>query len=85
MSAWRARLALVDCYRELVKRNPIHRVLRNFWFFIYAFVGIQMGWVLRPFVGHPELPAQFFRDDVRNAYVRIVEILVAVLKNCVDG
>ena len=79
LAAWRARLALVDCYRDLVKRNPIHRVLRNFWFFIYAFVGIQMGWVLRPFVGHPDLPAQFFRDDVRNAYVRIVDVLGMIL------
>ena len=26
------------------------------WLGVYAFVGIQMGWVLRPFVGQPDRP-----------------------------
>jgi hypothetical protein len=31
------------------------------WFAIYALVGCQMGWILRPFVGTPELGFQLFR------------------------
>ena len=33
------------------------------WVGIYAFVGIQLGWTLRPFLGAPGEPARFFRGD----------------------
>lgn len=56
-------------YRGLVARNPRHRVLLRIWLVIYLFVGVQMAWVLRPFVGSPDLPVQFFRADAwGNAY-----------------
>ncbi len=39
------------------------------WIVIYVFVGIQMGWVLRPFIGDPRTPVQFFREGSwSNAY-----------------
>jgi hypothetical protein len=41
-------------YAPLVARNPRHRLLLRTWIVIYAFVGVQMAWVLRPFVGDPE-------------------------------
>jgi hypothetical protein len=40
-----------------------------------GFVGIQMGWDLRPFVGHPQMEIQFFRDHIGNAYMEVVGIL----------
>jgi hypothetical protein len=47
---------------------------------IYAFVGIQMGWVLRPFVGNPSEPASFFRADAwGNAYLVILQLLQSKL------
>ena len=30
------------------------------WMVIYVFVGIQMGWVLRPFIGNPRLRCSSF-------------------------
>jgi hypothetical protein len=61
-------------YQPLIARNPRHRILLRFWLVIYIFVGIQMGWVLRPFVGHPEMPVQFFRADAwGNAYIAVFE------------
>lgn len=48
-----AQFSLRRWYRPLVARNPRHRTLLRAWLLIYAFVGIQMGWTLRPFVGHP--------------------------------
>ncbi len=63
-------------YQPLIKRNPRHRMLLRVWLVIYAFVGIQMAWVLRPFIGNPAGPTQFFRQDAwGNAYVRLVHIL----------
>jgi hypothetical protein len=35
-----------------------------------------MAWVLRPFVGDPDLPTQFFRQDSwSNAYVVIARMI----------
>jgi hypothetical protein len=31
------------------------------WLLIYGVVGTQMGWVLRPFIGNPDLPFTWFR------------------------
>ncbi len=59
-------------YQPLVERDPRHRTLLRIWLIIFAFVGIQMGWVLRPFIGHPDAPTEFFRDQAwGNAYIEI--------------
>ena len=69
-------------YRPLVARNPVHRVLLRVWLVVYAFVGIQMGWMLRPFVGDPGSPVRFFREDVLgNAYVVIAQLVWQVLRS----
>jgi hypothetical protein len=67
-------------YEPLIARNPRHRMLLRAWLVIYAFVGIQMAWVLRPFIGNPAGPTQFFRQDAwGNAYVRLAHILLTFL------
>ena len=48
------------------------------WLFVYAFVGIQMGWTLRPFIGQPGSPEQFFRDGAwGNAYIELARTSAA--------
>jgi hypothetical protein len=67
-------------YVPLIARNPRHRVMLRAWFAMYAFVGIQMGWVLRPFIGQPGRPVTFFREDAwSNAYVFVFETVWAVI------
>lgn len=62
-------------YRELIARNPAHRVMLRAWLVVYVFVGIQMGWVLRPFIGDPVRSVQFFREDSwSNAYIAVLNI-----------
>jgi hypothetical protein len=62
-------------YAPLIARNPKHRWMLWTWLVLYAFVGIQMAWMLRPFVGDPNLPVQFFRDQRwENAYVQVFRI-----------
>ncbi len=43
-----------------------------FWIWIYAFVGSQLGWILRPFFGHPNLPFEIFRHIGGNVYLDIL-------------
>ncbi len=71
-----AQRPLRERYRSLVKRNPRHGTMLKVWLVAYAFVGIQMGWVLRPFIGKPGAPAQFFRDEKwDNAYVIVARMI----------
>jgi hypothetical protein len=67
-------------YRPLIQRHRAHRWMLRTWIVIYVFVGIQMGWVLRPFIGNPGAPVQFFREDSwSNAYVVVAEMIWRVL------
>lgn len=51
---------------------PEQRVFRV-WLLIYAVVGAQMGWILRPFIGHPGLPFQLFRSRESNFFQAVLE------------
>jgi len=42
------------------------------WVMVFGLVGAQMGWVLRPFIGSPELPFQFFRARESNFFEAVV-------------
>jgi len=65
-----AQILLRRFYGPLIRKNSRHRVLLAVWLIVYAFVAIQMAWVLRPFIGDPNQPPQFLRPDVfsENAY-----------------
>lgn len=71
------QLVMLRYYRVLVRRSRRHLLTLALWMVLYAFVGIQMGWILRPFVGSPGMPVSFFREQAfTNAYVVIVELVV---------
>jgi hypothetical protein len=64
-------------YRPLIAANPRHRAPRALWLLLYWFVTIQLAWVLRPFIGAPDLPPSFFREDAwTNAYVGIANSIL---------
>lgn len=45
-----------------------------------CFVGVQMGWTLRPFVGSPGIPGAFFREDsYTNAYVAVARVVLGAV------
>jgi len=51
------------------------RTTFRIWLVIYGLVGAQMGWVLRPFVGAPDLPFQWFRAREANIFVDIIRTI----------
>jgi hypothetical protein len=68
-------------YRPLIARDRRHRLLLMLWGCVYSFVGVQMGWVLRPFVGEPNKPVRFFREDAwGNAYVMVANLVQHVIR-----
>ncbi len=75
-----AQLLLRRLCRPLMQRDPRHRKLLWGWLVVYAFIGIQLGWVLRPFVGSPNNPTAFFRaDSLSNAYEALLHTVWRVL------
>jgi hypothetical protein len=49
------------------------------WVFLFALVGAQMGWVMRPFIGTPELPFSWFRERESNFFAAVLGALRKVL------
>ena len=48
------------------------------WVILFGLVGAQMGWVLRPFVGDPDLPFQWFRFRESNFFQGVWHALVGI-------
>jgi len=73
---------LRDHYRLLIESDPRHRWMFWLWLAIYVFVAIQMSWVLRPFVGDPNAPVEFFRREKwGNAYLVVGRLIYDALVN----
>jgi hypothetical protein len=45
------------------------------WVIVFALVGAQMGWVLRPFIGHPSLPFVLFRGREFNFFQGVLRMI----------
>ena len=76
VASFSAQWILRSHYGPLIRKNSHHRWMLRAWLVVYAFVGIQMGWVLRPFIGDPAQPVQFFRPEAwGNAYVVVSKLL----------
>ena len=49
------------------------------WLFLFSFVGSQLAWTLRPFVGTPEEPFALFREIESNFYIQVIYIIGKIL------
>ena len=78
--------SLSRSYAPLVAVNPRHRIAKRAWLILYAFVSIQLAWVLRPFIGFAGLPTRFFRESAwDNAYVVVLRTLWDLLSTSLSG
>lgn len=50
------------------------------WVILYGAVGAQMGWLLRPFIGHPDAPFMIFRPRVDNFFTGVGQNIMEMLK-----
>ena len=63
-------------YRPLIAKNHRHRRVLWGWLMVYMLVGIQMAWLLRPFVGSPMSEVRFLRPDPwDNAYEFVARLV----------
>ncbi|MGL5808158.1 MAG: actin-binding WH2 domain-containing protein [Xenococcaceae cyanobacterium] len=56
-----------------------HNSIIKAWLFLYAFVGSQLAWTLRPFFSRPDEPFAFFREIESNFYIEVIKIIGQVL------
>ena len=63
----------------LPPRKTMARRVFQVWVLLYALVGAQMGWVLRPFVGAPSLKFQLFRPREGNIFLAVLRTLAKLL------
>ena len=68
-------LVSVSSKQGAVARRNVVRL----WILVYAFVGSQMAWTLRPFVGAPGLEFELFRQLGGNFYANIFASIGEVL------
>jgi hypothetical protein len=47
---------------------------------LFALVGSQMGWVLRPFIGQPNVPFTFFRERHANFFAGVWKHLINLFR-----
>lgn len=55
------------------------RTVFRVWIVVFGLVGAQMGWVLRPFIGNPDLPFSWFRARESNIFQAILDALGRLL------
>ena len=68
-------------FRPLVRADRRCRIGLVLWLVLYVFVGVQLAWVLRPFIGNPAMPVTFLREDAwGNAYVEVARVLRKILE-----
>jgi hypothetical protein len=48
------------------------RNIFQIWLLIYSLVGAQMGWLLRPFIGSPDMPFTWFRPREGNFFQAVM-------------
>lgn len=66
----------------LDKYGQTHRKAKSvvrIWTLVFALVGAQMSWVLRPFIGSPNLPFEWFRDRESNFFLAVIRAIQVLL------
>ncbi len=60
---------------EQPRPEPSSRAVFAIWIILYGLVGAQMGWILRPFIGNPDLAFQWFRPRTGNFFASLLHHL----------
>jgi hypothetical protein len=69
--------ALEAIQGQLLARHV--KLVFSCWIVVFGLVGSQMGWVLRPFIGDPHRPFQWFRERESNFFEAVWFTLVDLL------
>lgn len=54
------------------------KLIFRIWIVAFCLVGSQLGWVLRPFIGNPDLAFSWFRPRESNIFLALIDILLGL-------
>ena len=54
------------------------KTIFRLWMVVFGLVGAQMGWVLRPFIGNPNVPFTWFRGRESNFFEAVLHTLASL-------
>ncbi len=57
------------------------KVVFGCWVVVFGLVGAQMGWVLRPFIGNPNQPFEWFRARESNFFEAVFQALASLFSS----
>jgi len=67
---------VLEALKRVFEANKIYPkvglTVFKIWVIIFAFVGIQLSWNMRPFIGSKELPFEIFRSETRGNFYTTV-------------
>lgn len=73
---WSMRIVVETLKMACEKKNIYPKIgltIFRVWLFILAFVGIQLSWNLRPFIGTKDMPFEIFRENTQtNIYATLI-------------
>lgn len=61
-------------YATTGKARSVFRV----WVIVFSLVGAQMSWVLRPFIGKPDMPFAWFRARESNFFLDVLDAIASL-------
>jgi len=64
-----------DVPSAVARRPRPASIVFQIWMVVFAVVGAQMSWVLRPFIGDPDLPFQWFRQRDSNFFIDVMRAI----------
>ncbi len=70
-------LGALDPVEDQVLHKHVKTVFQ-IWVILFAVVGAQMGWVLRPFVGNPNVPFAWFRGRESNFFQAVYQAFASL-------
>ncbi|MGC4102087.1 hypothetical protein [Ferruginibacter sp.] len=81
---WSMRVVVETLKIACEKKNIYPKIGLNIfkiWLFILAFVGIQLSWNLRPFIGTKDMPFEIFRESTHsNIYTTLLGAIGGLFK-----
>lgn len=75
---WNDQAAKTHRVRELQRGDRV-RTMFSVWLFLFIIVGMQMAWILRPFLGNPHEPFMWFRPRTGNFFQAVWQTLQGFL------
>jgi len=80
-ASFTAQNLLRRLYAPLIARDARHVFMLRLWLALFGFTGVQLAYVLRPFVGDPTQPVAFFRAGAwDNAYVVLGRMILEMAR-----